>query len=144
MVRRVVAFLVLSVGTPVFAADKAEIVAPSAAVAAAWAHEAEHRGPSPTALNTLYGTFGALQTLDMVSTIQARQRGAREINPLMAGGYGRASATKAVLAAAAFGSVKALEKKNRKAACVTMVVLNVATAAIVANNYRNARQLGQR
>ena len=35
-------------------------------------------------------------------------------------------------------------KKNRKAAFATMVVLNVATAAIVVNNYRNVRQLGQR
>jgi hypothetical protein len=143
MVRSVVVFLALSVAAPALAADKPEIVAPSAAVAAAWAHEAGHKGPSSTALNTLYGSFGALQTLDMVSTIKARQMGAREVNPLMAGSYGQASATKALLAAATFGGVKALEKKSRKAAFVTMVALNVATAAIVTNNYRNARQLGR-
>jgi hypothetical protein len=96
------------------------------------------------ALNTLYGAYSALQTLDMVSTIKARQQGAREVNPMMSGSYGQASATKLLLTAATMGSVKALEKKNRKAAFVTMIALNVATAAIVANNYKNVRQLNQR
>lgn len=144
MLRPVVALLVLSVTAPVWAAEKPELIAPSAAVAAAWAKEAEHKGPSSTALKALYGSYGALQTLDMVSTIQARQRGAREVNPMMAGSYGQASATKVLLAAATVAGVKALEKKNRKAAFVTMIALNVATAAVVVNNYRNVRQLSQR
>jgi hypothetical protein len=145
MIRPVIVFIVLSVAVPVVAADKPEVVAPSAAVAAAWAREADtHKGPSAPAFNALYGSYGALQTLDMVSTIKARQHGAREVNPVMAGGFGQASARKVLLAAAAVAGVKSLEKKNRKAAFVTMVALNVATAAIVVNNYRNVRQLGQR
>ena len=144
LLRSFAALLIVSVSTPAFAADKAEPQAPSAAVAAAWATEAEHRGPSSAALKALYGSYGALQTLDMVSTIQARQQGAREVNPMMTGNYGRAAATKVLLAAATLAGVKLLEKKNRKAAFVTMIALNVATAAIVVNNYNNARQLSQR
>jgi hypothetical protein len=143
MVRPLIAFIALCVATPALAAEKNEIAAPSAAVAAAWAKEAEHKGPSSGALNALYGSYGALQTLDMVSTIKARQQGAREVNPLMTGSYGQASATKLLLAAASVAGVKTLEKKSRKAAFATMIALNAATAVIVVNNYRNARQLGR-
>lgn len=144
MLRPMVVVLVLCAGTPVVAADKADIVSPSAAVAAAWAKEGKQQGPSTKALRVLYGSYGALQTLDMVSTIKARQQGAREVNPMMSGSYGQATATKVLLAAATTAGVMAIERKNRKAAFVTMVALNVATAAIVATNYRNARQLAQR
>ncbi len=144
MVRPVIGFILLCMSAPAFAADKADVVAPSPAVAAAWANESKPTGPSRVALTALYGSYGALQTLDMVSTIKARQQGAREVNPMMAGSYGQASATKLLLAAATVGGVKALEKKNRKAAFVTMIALNAATALIVANNYHNARQLRQR
>jgi hypothetical protein len=141
--RSVAAVLVLAVATPAFAGEK-DAAAPSAAVAAAWAKEAEHKAPSTAALKALYGSYGALQTLDMVSTIKARQQGAREVNPMMTGSYGQASATKVLLAAATVAGVRAIEKKNHKAAVVTMVALNVATAAVVVNNYKNARQLAQR
>jgi hypothetical protein len=144
MLRPVVVLLVLSVTAPVWAAEKPEAIAPSAAVAAAWAKEAKQQGPSSAALKALYGSYGALQTLDMVSTIQARQQGAREVNPMMTGSYGQGAATKILLAAATVAAMKTLEKKNRKAAFVTMAALNVATAAIVVNNYKNARQLSQR
>ena len=144
MFRSTVALLVLFVTTSAFAADKADPLAPSAAVAAAWATEGAQMGPSSAALKALYGSYGALQTLDMVSTIKARQQGAREVNPMMTGSYGQASATKVLLAAATLAGVKVLEKKNRKAAFVTMIALNVATAAIVVTNYNNARQLSQR
>ena len=144
VLRLMVALIVLSVTTAALAADKAEIVAPSAAVAAGWAKEAAPKGPSSATLKALYGSYGALQTLDMVSTIKARQQGAREVNPMMTGSYGQATATKALLAAATMGGVKAIEKKSRAAAVVTMIALNVATAAVVATNYRNSRQLAQR
>jgi hypothetical protein len=49
-----------------------------------------------------------------------------------------------LLAAATMGGMKAIEKKSRKAALVTMIALNVATAAVVATNFRNSRQLAQR
>jgi hypothetical protein len=143
LLRPAVVLLVLSVTTPAVAADKPEVVPPSAAVAAAWAKEAP-KGLSSAALKALYGSYGALQTLDMVSTIKARQQGAREVNPMMTGSSGQATATKALLAAATMAGVKTIEKKNRTAALVTMIALNVATAAVVMNNYRNARQLAQR
>lgn len=143
LLRPMVALFVLSVTTPALAADKPDVVAPSAAVAAAWAKEAP-KGPSSAALRALYGSYGALQTLDMVSTIKARQQGAREVNPMMTGNYGQATATKALLAAATLVGVKAIAKKNRKAAFVTMIALNIATTAVVVSNYRNARQLAQR
>jgi hypothetical protein len=62
----------------------------------------------------------------------------------MAGGYGEAAAVKVLLAAATMVAIKKLEKKNRKAAFVTMVALNVATAAVVVNNVKNAQKLNQR
>ena len=144
LLQSIAGVLVLSVAAPAFAAGKAEPTAPSAAVAAAWAKETQHKAPSSASLKALYGSYGALQTLDMVSTIKARQQGAREANPMMTGSYGQASATKVLLAAATVMGVKAIEKKNKKAAVVTMVALNVATAAVVVNNYKNARQLAQR
>ena len=145
LLRSIASVVLLAVAAPAFAGEKAEPTAPSSAVAAAWAKEAQQpKGPSTAALKALYGSYGALQTLDMVSTVKARQQGAREVNPMMTGSYGQASATKVLLAAATVAGVRALEKKNRKAAVVTMVALNVATAAVVVNNYKNARQLSQR
>lgn len=144
LLRPIVGLLMLSVAAPVWAADNAEPVAPSAAVAAAWAREATPRGSSATSLKVLYGSYGALQALDMMSTMQARNRGAREVNPIMGGSYKQAAATKVLMAAATMASVKVIAKKNRKAAVVMMVALNVATGAIVANNYRNAHQLAGR
>lgn len=145
LLRLVSAALVLS-AVPAMAEEKAGLVAPSAAVAAAWASEGQQQqqGPSSAALKALYGSYGALQTLDMTSTIQARSRGAREVNPLLDGGHMQAAATKIALAAATVAAVKLIEKKNRKAAFVTMVALNAATAVVVVNNYKNARELGQR
>jgi F0F1-type ATP synthase assembly protein I len=142
--RPVVALVLLLVASPVWAAESGEPVAPSAAVAAEWAKEAAQQGPSSKALNALYGGYGVLQTLDMASTIQARNRGAREVNPLMAGGYGEAAAVKVLMAAVTMVAIKKLEKKNRKAAFVTMVALNVATAVVVVNNVKNAQKLNQR
>jgi hypothetical protein len=140
----VVALVLVAVAAPVWAAGPEESVAPSAAVAAEWAKEAAQHGPSSKALNTLYASYGVLQTLDMVSTIQARNRGAREVNPVMAGSYGQAATVKVLLAATTMVAIKQLEKKSRKAAFVTMIAMNVATAAVVANNVRNAQKLNQR
>ena len=113
-------------------------VAPSRAVAAAWAKEA--KGPS-AAIRTLFVTYGAGQGLDMVSTVVARNRGAVEANPVMGGGYARGVAIKASAGVFTVLAVRAIEKKNKKAALFTMIALNVATAAVVANNVRVARRL---
>jgi hypothetical protein len=127
----------LGVALPVAAQEQGtqRVAAPSAAVAAAWTREAA----TPQSLKVLYLSYGALQGLDMYSTIVARQNGAREMNPMMNTRYAQASAVKALMAAGTFAAVKSLEKKNRRAAVFTVVGLNVVTAAIVANNFRNAR-----
>ena len=62
----------------------------------------------------------------------------------MAGSYGQAATVKVLLAAATMAAIKQLEKKNRKAAFVTMIALNVATAAVVVNNVKHAQKLNQR
>ncbi len=139
-----VAILMLTSATPVWAADDAVPTAPTAAVAAAWAKEGARPGPSPKALNLMMGSYAALQALDMVSTIQARNAGAREVNPVMAGGYGQATTIKALMSVGTLGAVTLMAKKNRKAAFFTMIALNVASAAIVANNMKNLHQLKQR
>jgi len=121
------------------------LMAPSAAVAAAWAKEVEHRQTLyPTtskSMKALYASYGVMQGLDMYSTIAARRNGAREVNPIMDTGYAQASLVKGLMAAGTFAAVKKIEKKNKKAAVITMVAMNVATAAVVANNFRNARRL---
>jgi hypothetical protein len=111
-------------------------VAPSEAVAKAWAKEA---GTSSTAVRTLFVTYGVVQGLDMASTMAARNRGAVEANPLMQGSYGKGIAMKAAMGAVTIFAVRAIEKKSRKAAVITMIALNVGTAAIIANNLRVAR-----
>jgi len=117
---------------------RGELVAPSPAVAAAWAKEA---GGSSGAMRTLYAGYGVLQGLDMVSTVVARNRGAVEVNPNMQGGYARGVAVKAALGIVTVCAVRGIEKKSKKAAVLTMIALNVATAAVIANNLHNARRL---
>jgi len=117
---------------------RGELVAPSPAVAAAWAKEA---GGSSGAVRTLYASYGVLQGLDMVSTVVARNRGAVEVNPNMQGGYARGVAVKAALGIVTVCAVRGIEKKSKKAAVLTMIALNVATAAVIANNLHNARRL---
>ncbi len=139
----VIALLVLIAASPVRAGEAAP-QAPSTAVEAAWAREKIQPGPSTATMNTLLGSYVALQALDMASTVRARQAGAREVNPLLAGGYGQATAMKAALALGAVGAIKVMGTKNRKAAFVSALALNLAGAAIVANNMRSLHQLQQR
>jgi hypothetical protein len=144
LVRSVVAIVVCSLAAPVWAADNGTSEAPSKAVADAWATEGAQTGPSSAAVHVMFGSYAALQALDMASTIKARQMGAREANPVMAGGYGQATAMKALLSAGALGATAVMAKKNRKAAFVTLIALNAASAAIVANNIRNIQRLNAR
>jgi hypothetical protein len=134
----------LTSATPVWATDDPVPTAPTAAVAAAWAKEGAQPGPSAKALNLTIASFAGLQALDMISTVKARNAGAREANPVMAGGYAQATTMKVLLSVGTVGAVTLMAKKNRKAAFFTMIALNVATAAIVANNMKNLRQLNQR
>jgi hypothetical protein len=68
--------------------------------------------------------------------------GHAEGNPLMSGIASNTTAFVAVKAATATGVIllsEKLRKRNRAAALGLMVAVNVATAAIVAHNYRLAR-----
>jgi hypothetical protein len=132
--------LALVPATPVLASDRVDtVVALSKAVAEARARE-EQRVSSSKTLTALQVSYAGFQALDMWSTFAARSNGAREVNPVMAGGYGTGAAIKAGLGAATLFATRAMAKKNRKAAVVTMWVINGVTAAVVANNVRNARR----
>jgi hypothetical protein len=113
-------------------------VAPSAAVAKAWAKES---GGSSATFKTLLATYGVVQGLDMASTMKARNRGAVEANPLMQGSYAKGIAVKAAMGAVTMLAMRGLEKKNKKAAVITMIAMNVGTAMVVANNMRIASRL---
>jgi hypothetical protein len=60
---------------------------------------------------------------------------------MMSVGYVKATALKAVMTATTLMCAKSLEKKNKKAAVVTMLVLNAVTVAVATNNLSNARRL---
>lgn len=100
-------------------------------------------GERPRALLPLYGSLVALQGLDIHSTRSAIRSGsAREANPAMRPIVNNGAAFVAVKAGATAGVIWASErlwKKNRKAAVIFAGVVNVAMAAIVANNYRASR-----
>lgn len=125
---------VLVSATPAMAQQPA---APSKAVAAAWAKE---QGSSTT-LKALVASYGATAGLDIISTKMARERGAIEANPMMAGSMGRALAMKAAMGATTVFAAHEIGKKNRKAAVFTMIALDVVQAAVVANNLHNAQRL---
>jgi hypothetical protein len=137
----ILAVLIMS-AVPMAAAERPEAgaapVAPTQAVAWAWAKES---GGSSAAVRALYVTYGVTQVLDVVSTNLARSRGAVEANPMMQGGAARGMALKAVTGMVTMLAVRAIEKKSKKAAVITMIGVNVMTAAVVANNIRNAQRL---
>jgi hypothetical protein len=100
------------------------------------------RGRRPAALPALYASLAGLNALDVYSTSRALDNGAREVNPLAAPAAGHAGMSLAIKAASAVTSIyfaEKLWKKNRAGAVVTMIVVNAATAAVVAHNFRNAR-----
>jgi hypothetical protein len=96
----------------------------------------------PAALVGLYASFVALQIGDMVTTSKALDNGGVEANPMMKGLTSNKGAMMAVKAGASLGTIylsEKLWKKNRPAAIATMIIMNGAYAAIVANNARIAR-----
>lgn len=96
----------------------------------------------PAALMPLYGSLIALQGLDIHSTRSALGAGGAEANPAMRPVVKNGAAFVAVKAGATAGVIWASEKlwrKNRKAAVIFASVVNVAMAAVVANNYRVSR-----
>ena len=99
----------------------------------------------PTVLPALYVAQGALQAMDMHSTLQATSRGAHEANPVMQGVVNNKGAMLAVKAGVAAGTILISErlwkKGNRTGAIVSMIIANSVTAIVVAHNYRLANQL---
>jgi hypothetical protein len=97
----------------------------------------------PPSLLPLYGSLIALQALDIHSTRGAVGSGeGREVNPAMEPVVKNSAAFIAVKAGATAGLIWASEKmwkKHRKAAVIFASAVNVALAAIVANNYRVSR-----
>ena len=145
--------LTFAVATPATATERAEATtgtttaampaldgAPATLANAPWMRDHGMPGQARTGktLNVLFASYGVLQGLDMYSTIAARNHGAREVNPLLNTGYTEAFAVKAALTAVTYVTTRAMGKKNKKAAVVTMMILNGVTAAVVANNLKNA------
>jgi Domain of unknown function (DUF5658) len=96
----------------------------------------------PAALPAMYATLGALHAMDLYSTRKALNAGATEMNPVMRKAAGNNGAMLAVKALSTAGSIYFTErawKKNRKGAVVIMAIVNGVTAAVVANNMKNAR-----
>jgi hypothetical protein len=96
----------------------------------------------PGALVALYASFVALQVADGVSTFKAIDAGGVEANPTMKALTANKAGFFAFKAGASLASVYMTErlwKKNRKAAIVSMVVLNSVYATIVAHNAKIAR-----
>ena len=92
---------------------------------------------------SMYVSFAALQIMDGISTRKALSGGAREANPMMSGIAGNSAAlfaVKAGTAAATTFFAERLARKHPRAATIMMAVLNTTYAAIVAHNYRVARQ----
>ena len=96
----------------------------------------------PRVLGVMYGTFGALQALDVYSTYRSLNAGATEVNPVARKAASSPTAMIALKAASTAASIYFAErswKSNRKGAVVLMAIINGVTAAVVANNLRHSR-----
>lgn len=151
MLRLPVVALVFVLSAPAFAAAEGGAGTVTAAVAVAakaaaattpaplpvWALRSERR---PAALPVLYGTYAAVQALDIVSTRKALAAGGVERNPMMRGGAGPAIAVKAAAGLSTIYFTERAWKKNRVGAIVLMAALNGATTAIAVHNLHVARR----
>ena len=95
----------------------------------------------PVMLPVLYGSYGLLQAMDIVSTQKAITAGAQEANPLAKGGnLGSTIAIKAGTGAVTFLAAEKLWKKSRVGAIALMVAANGLSAVVVSHNLGNARR----
>lgn len=102
----------------------------------------DRRDSRPRALPVLYASFGAMQMLDVVSTRRALGAGAHEVNPVTRTSAGSSARMLAIKAGSTVGTIYFAEriwKKNRAGSIVMMAMINGATAAIAAHNFRNAK-----
>ncbi len=96
----------------------------------------------PAVITGMYVSLAGLNALDLYSTSRALANGAREANPIVAAGNGNIGASLVIKTAATGASIYFVEKlwrKTRAGAIATALVVNGATAAVVARNFRNAR-----
>jgi hypothetical protein len=96
----------------------------------------------PRILLPLYCVFAGLQIADAHSTYSAVQRGIGESNPLMMGFAGSPAGlatAKLATTATTIAATELLWRRNRKAAVITAIALNLAYGAVVAHNYRATR-----
>jgi hypothetical protein len=99
----------------------------------------DRRSSRPAALTPLYYTLMTLQVLDVHSTVRAVNAGHHEANPLMRGIADNTAALAAVKGASTAGLVlltERLRKNHPRKAVILLTAMNVALAAVVANNYR--------
>jgi uncharacterized protein DUF5658 len=104
--------------------------------------DATPRATRPRILIPLYCLFAGLQIADANSTYSAVRRGIGESNPLMMGvaeSPAGLAAAKLATTATTIAATELLWRRNRKAAVITAIALNVAYGAIVAHNYRTTR-----
>lgn len=93
-------------------------------------------------LPALQVSFGALQVMDVVSTVRGLNAGLTEANVVMRGIAGRPMALAAVKAGAATASVllvNRMARRNRAAAIATMAALNTAYLLVVVRNMQALR-----
>ena len=96
----------------------------------------------PPTLTALHVSFGALQVLDMFSTMRGINAGLREASPLMRAVAGRPAAMMAVKLGSGATTIlltRRMARKNRLASIVTMAALNSAYSVIVVRNWRAVR-----
>ena len=94
----------------------------------------------PSALVPLYGTLAVLQGLDVHSTMRGvGSANGRDANPVMKPFVNNGAAFLAVKTSATVGVIWMSEKvwrRHRKAAVVSVFIVNAVMAGVVANNYR--------
>ena len=101
-----------------------------------------HQPSRPRLLVPLYTSHIALQALDVYTTTRGLRGGATEANPVMkdiARQPAALVAMKAATSAAVVFGTEKLWKKNRAAAVLVMIGVNVGMAVVVSNNYRVMR-----
>ena len=94
----------------------------------------------------MYAALGATQTLDLLATTAALDRGAREANPLAAPLTRNTATWIAFKAASTAGTIVFLErlrKRNKLAAVVVVAAINAALAAAAIRNVQNSRALAR-
>jgi uncharacterized protein DUF5658 len=117
-----------------FAAPRAAALPPGA--------DSRPAGDRPAVLFPLYVSFGALQAVDVHSTLAALNSGGREANPLFGSAMRSPVAIIALKSAGAATVVIASErlwKTHRIAAVLMMVGVNAGYALVAAHNYGVAR-----